>query len=174
MSINLLDAYAIVAFMPTGMAVKDIDSPKYLKSINDNILSYGSFIYSFHLSTDWVNDDEHAAFLLNWLFKYVFIHPALRVSKDPLGIAFSLADGMSIALGPLIVVALYRGITDASLAMHSTIFGSFWLFLVWIALYFLFLFSNRSYLWRPESATPCLWIHRMSIVESSLRKVAEC
>ncbi|XP_048136107.1 uncharacterized protein LOC115748489 isoform X2 [Rhodamnia argentea] len=149
MSITLLDVHVIAGFVPTGVAVKDIGSPRYLKSVNDNVLAYGSFMNSFRRPTGQVDDEEHAAFLLYWLSKHVFFHPILRVSKDLLGIASSLAEGLSIALGPLILAALYRGITHASLAMRGkesgTFSGSFWLLQAWIVLYFPFLFSNRNH-----------------------------
>ncbi|KAI3443164.1 uncharacterized protein J3R85_000058 [Psidium guajava] len=87
MSITLLDVHVIAGFMPTGVAVKDIGTPRYLKSVNDNnVLAYGSFINTFRRSTGQVDDDEHAAFLLYWLSKHArsYLLHCTEVSHTPL------------------------------------------------------------------------------------------
>lgn len=65
-----------------------------LAKIDDSVLSYGRFLRRFMLKSSRVTKVEHAALLLLWFSKYVFFHPALKVSKDLLGIALGHAEGM--------------------------------------------------------------------------------
>ncbi|XP_056161654.1 uncharacterized protein LOC130135866 isoform X2 [Syzygium oleosum] len=87
MSITLLDVHAIAGFMPTGLAVKDIGSPRYLESIDDNALSYGSFMNTFRQPSGQVEDDEHTAFLLYWLSKGI-THASLAMRGKESGTFF--------------------------------------------------------------------------------------
>lgn len=128
--ITLPDACVIAGFLPSGRPVRDISYPKRLRFVDDRALSYGNFLHKFRLNYSPISDAKHVAFLQFWLSKYVFFHPALEGSRYLLGIASSLSEGTSIALGPLILAAFYRGLTHASLATQPKGSGTFLWFIL--------------------------------------------
>lgn len=71
----------------------------------------------------------------------------LKLSKNFLLLAAYIATGKIVALGPLILVTLYRAITHASSSMlsknKSTLFGPLWILQCWLVHYFSFLSSHN-------------------------------
>lgn len=139
MSITLLDVFTIAGFELVGQAVEDILTLP-TPFIPEDALAYSNFLSRFYHASGLVTQDERLLFLLFWLSKYVFFSLTLKICKDYLQIAASLATGNRLALAPLVLVALYRGFTHASWAMKfgdsGTISGVFWILQAWMALYF--------------------------------------
>ncbi|XP_058185682.1 uncharacterized protein LOC131302908 [Rhododendron vialii] len=83
-----------------------------------------------------VENNEHVAFLLYWLNKFIFCVSANRVTKNFIDLACALASGQKLALGPLVLAHLYRGMKE--LISNKFIFapGPLWVMTLWLWSYF--------------------------------------
>ncbi|KAI8530140.1 hypothetical protein RHMOL_Rhmol11G0032200 [Rhododendron molle] len=108
-------------------------------------LSFAPFI-NHYAKKGPVKDSEHVAFLLYWLNKFIFCVSANRVTKAFIDLACALASGQKLALGPLVLAHLYRGMEE--LISNKFIFapGPLWIMTLWPWSYFpkLALLMNKS------------------------------
>ncbi|KAL6183185.1 hypothetical protein ACLB2K_044596 [Fragaria x ananassa] len=163
MSPTLLDVAAITGFRPHGKEVSalTIPHPKILNWDAADRYSYSNFMEHYFKANEEeeVKMEEHIAFLLYWLCKYVFCVTSGRVIKEWAGLAEALALSDNIALGPIVLAHLYRGLqkmVQQRLNGKTTTSGPIWLFQMWLQLYF------------PELAPPLVSYHQAQLLGASL------
>lgn len=74
-------------------------------------LSFSGFISHF-AKMGPMEDSEHVAFLLYWLNNFILCVSFNRVTKEFIDLACALTSGQEIALGPLVLAHLYRGMNE--------------------------------------------------------------
>ncbi|CAL8162668.1 unnamed protein product [Prunus armeniaca] len=105
-----------------------------------NMLNYSSFYSNFGVE-DSADDDsitplgevEHVAFLLYWLCKFVFCTQVNKVTLEFAHLAYYLAQGGRLALGPFLLGHVYRTlhdvVTDGMKPKHG---GPLWAYQFWL------------------------------------------
>ena len=72
-----------------------------------HILAYKPWLLHFKgkgkgKGEDKVTDDEHVAFLIYWLNKFIFFNSSASITKEHTNLALAFAEGKPIALAPII------------------------------------------------------------------------
>ena len=84
-----------------------------------------------------VTDDEHMAFLIYWLNKFIFYNSSVAITKEHTQLALALAKGKPIALAPIVWSLLVRGLHDYVYSgFASNPSGPLWLMQLWLLSYF--------------------------------------
>nr|CAD1842068.1 unnamed protein product [Ananas comosus var. bracteatus] len=111
---TLLDLAAIAGLRPHGTEVNagmEVDFSIFNVSF-DNSLAFTSFIDRFNGKEGPVSDQEHVAFLLYWICRYLVCTKSLKIVKEFLKLSICLAEGQFIALGPFVLSQLYRSLAS--------------------------------------------------------------
>lgn len=79
-----------------------------------------------HFITRWrgkgtITDSEHMTFLIYWLNKWVFCVASAKITKDFTDLAKALASSQKIALAPLELAHLYKGMNELD---HKFLFSA--------------------------------------------------
>ncbi|PRQ32684.1 putative protein-serine/threonine phosphatase [Rosa chinensis] len=142
LTITLLDLSALVGLRPCGaqfdaVVADSISIPEDNYGIEVNqFSSFPSFIREHNNIEGAVTDEEHVAFLLYWLCRYLLCSPSFKIIKTNLPLAVALSRGESYALGPLVLAYLYRGIKDLLHSQLNTTGGPIWILQLWLHAYF--------------------------------------
>jgi hypothetical protein len=92
MTPTLFDVAAITGLPPTGETYDPYHASKNIEvSMNDK--TYAKYIAEHHLDDKEVGDDEHVAFLVLWLSKYVFCTKSLQVAVKFVNMAVQIHEG---------------------------------------------------------------------------------
>lgn len=75
-------------------------------------------------------------FLLYWLNKFIFCVSSSRVTKDFIDLAKALASGQKLAMAPLVLAYLYRGMHDLLANRYVFSAGPLWIMTLWLWAYF--------------------------------------
>ncbi|KAM5587447.1 hypothetical protein ABKV19_006077 [Rosa sericea] len=138
MSVSLLDVAAIAGFRPHGTTYDCTAQLKpKTKFRHGRHFEYGSWI-DYHNSdkSNKVVDQEHIAFLLYWLCRYVFCVPS-GISKEWSHLAEVLHRRTDVALGELVLASLYMGLQKMTVnPFDGKAEGPLWLFQMWLQIYF--------------------------------------
>ncbi|KAK9943090.1 hypothetical protein M0R45_008711 [Rubus argutus] len=115
-------------------------------------------------------ENEHAAFLLYWLSKYIFCCRSGQCNREYAPLAESLASGTRLALGPFVLAHLYRSLHDiVTNQMDLDVGGPLWLFQLWLRAYFPHM-SNIG----PEYSQDVGYGRHLMILPSSHLSVEKC
>ncbi|KAK9943085.1 hypothetical protein M0R45_008706 [Rubus argutus] len=115
-------------------------------------------------------ENEHAAFLLYWLSKYIFCCRSGQCNREYAPLAESLASGTRLALGPFVLAHLYRSLHDiVTNQMDLDVGGPLWLFQLWLRAYFPQM-SNIG----PEYSQDVGYGRHLLILPSSHLSVEKC
>ncbi|KAI8547407.1 hypothetical protein RHMOL_Rhmol07G0193200 [Rhododendron molle] len=98
-------------------------------------LAYTRFISYSHGEGD-VTEEEHVAFLLYWLNKFLFCVSSSRITKDFTDLAKALASGQKLAMAPLVLAYLYRAMLDLLENRYVFVAGPLWIMTLWLCAYF--------------------------------------
>ncbi|KAI8536020.1 hypothetical protein RHMOL_Rhmol10G0222700 [Rhododendron molle] len=132
---TLQDLAFLTGLRPHGLEANYFLSQKTPYFEYKEPLSFTPFI-NHYAQKGPVEDSEHVAFLLYWLNKFIFCVSANRVTKDFMDLACALASEQKLALGPLVLAHLYRGMKE--LISNKFIFapGPLWIMPLWLWSYF--------------------------------------
>ncbi|CAL2259745.1 unnamed protein product [Prunus armeniaca] len=89
-------------------------------------------------SINEVSYTEHVAFLVMWLCKFLACPKSGGITKEFQALAEVLADGHQVAMSPIFLAYLYRGLREVitkPMDYHAS--DSIWIFQLWLQLYFL-------------------------------------
>lgn len=98
-------------------------------------LAYTRFVSLFHGEGE-VTDEEHVAFLIYWLNKFIFCVSSSRITKDFTDLAKALALGRAVAMAPLVLAYVYRGMHDLLENKYVFDAGPLWVMTLWLWAYF--------------------------------------
>lgn len=79
------------------------------------ITAYGTFIDTCMKSDSSISEEEHISFLSCWLNRYLCCSPTLAMTADFVDPARVLHSGRRVALAPLALSYLYRGMNEVLL-----------------------------------------------------------
>ncbi|BFG15903.1 hypothetical protein CerSpe_021770 [Prunus speciosa] len=140
MTPTLLDLAAMAGFRPCGGEVSALSPSKCEVDFGftKKNKSYKVFMEANAQETGPLTHKEHTAFLMIWLCKYVFCMASGQVTLEVQPLAEALAKGHRLALGPMVLAYLYRGLYNmVSLnPMNCNTTGPIWLFQLWLQVYF--------------------------------------
>ncbi|CAB4313909.1 unnamed protein product [Prunus armeniaca] len=140
MTPTLLDLAAMAGFRPCGGEVSALSSSKCEVDFGftKKNKSYKVFMEANAQETGPLTHKEHTTFLMIWLCKYVFCMASAQVTLEVQPLAEALAKGHRLALGPMVLAYLYRGLYNmVSLnPMNCNTTGPIWLFQLWLQVYF--------------------------------------
>lgn len=134
MFITLLNVHALTGLIPYSDESLTLYSYEDRMFYDLNLSDFlpKTFVRHFIYSGGNVTKEEHAAFLLYWLSRYVFCVPSNLISKEFGLLAVTLASESDYPLGKMVLATLFRSITDfqSSLSIEhpdpfSDHFGSF-------------------------------------------------
>ena len=101
-----------------------------------HISAYKTWLLHFK-SKGEVTNDEHIAFLIYWLNKFVFYNSLVAITKERTSLALALAKGKPIALATIVWSLLVRALHDYVLSYFtSNPNGPLWLIQLWLLSYF--------------------------------------
>ncbi|CAB4278605.1 unnamed protein product [Prunus armeniaca] len=140
MTPTLLDLAAMAGFRPRGGEVSALSSSKCEVDFGftKKNKSYKVFMEANAQETGPLTHKEHPAFLMIWLCKYVFCMASAQVTLEVQPLAEALAKGHRLALGPMVLAYLYRGLYNMVPLnpMNCNTTGPIWLFQLWLQVYF--------------------------------------
>ncbi|XP_059670735.1 uncharacterized protein LOC132316243 [Cornus florida] len=171
MAPTIQDVCYLTGLKPFGIDVSTLlveeDSPFIFPSkqtgTKSSESSYGKYLTSTMDPRVPVNDAEHIAFLLAWLNKFLLCVPAFQVTKDFIHVAVALSRGKHLALAPLVLSHLYRGIYDLLISNFGRCGGPLWYFQIWLQVYF----PELGPVVRPSANDPLLSVSYASAVPKS-------
>ncbi|KAK3024929.1 hypothetical protein RJ639_043244 [Escallonia herrerae] len=143
MAPTLQDVAALTGLRPHGdpvHAAMVYDSAKYSlpteKRYGKDVIvsAYKTFI-NRSTRTGPVESTEHIAFLAYWINKYVLCCPSICMTQEPVGLAILLDSGRQMALGPLLLSHLYRGLHVVVEKGLKGFGGAFWVLQMWLHAY---------------------------------------
>ncbi|XP_058198501.1 uncharacterized protein LOC131314020 [Rhododendron vialii] len=106
----------------------------YLKSAQ---LAYSNFLKCFAGEKgEEVIEEEHVALFIYWLNKCIFCVSSSRITKEFTDIAKALASGQKLALAPLVLAHLYRGMQELLTNKFAFAPGLIWIVTLWLWSYF--------------------------------------
>lgn len=80
---------------------------------------------------------EKISFYLFWICKFLLAIPGLRVTREYINLAVCLAQGKKLALAPLVLGTLYKGMfTFVDKKVSDACGGPLWIFQAWLYAYF--------------------------------------
>ncbi|KAI5351360.1 PREDICTED: aminotransferase [Prunus dulcis] len=130
----------MAGFLPCGGEVSALSPSKYKVDFGftKKNKSYKVFVEANAQEIGPLTHKEYTAFLLIWLFKYVLCMVSAQVTSEVQPLAEALAKGNQLALGPMVLAYLYRGLYNmVSLnPMKCNTTGPIWLFQLWLQVYF--------------------------------------
>jgi hypothetical protein len=95
MTPTLFDVAAITGLPPTGATYDPYNASKNF-DVTMNDKTYAKYMAEHHLDDKEVSDDEHVAFLVLWLSKYVFCTKSLQVAVKFVNMAVQIHEGQQI------------------------------------------------------------------------------
>lgn len=98
-------------------------------------LSYSAFLAKFK-GTKEVDDQEHVAFLIYWLNKFFFCVSSKKITKDFTDLAKALASGKKLAMAPLFLAMVFRGMKNLLDKRFEYAAGPLWAVTLWLWSYF--------------------------------------
>ncbi|XP_050916401.1 uncharacterized protein LOC127131528 [Lathyrus oleraceus] len=143
---TLLDIASITGLKPIG-EVFDCEAvaPISLRfDVSDSCKpTYNNFIDHHATSASPVIDEEHVAFLILWLSRFVFCSRSMQVAKHFALLATQLHQERDIALGQLILASLYESLAEVvfqirlfdpenSRKKNVLVHGPFWFLQLWL------------------------------------------
>ncbi|CAL9011569.1 unnamed protein product [Prunus brigantina] len=188
MTPNLLDLVAIAGLRPHGddFSAANLPEAKAGLDFHKSNKTSGSWVKTYlghggdptdHFSINGVSYTEHVAFLVMWLCKFLECPKSGGITKEFQALAEVLADGHQVAMGPIFLAYLYRGlreVTTKPMDYHAS--GPIWIFQLWLQLYFPELsptticLNDKALLGPPLLNAP-RWKH---YVEDCFRFFCEC
>ncbi|CAL2247175.1 unnamed protein product [Prunus armeniaca] len=140
MTPTLLDVATMAGFRPCGDEVSALSPSKCEVDFGftKKNKSYKVFMEANAQEIGPLTHKEHTAFLMIWLCKYVFCMASAQVTLEVQPLVEALAKGHRLALGPMVLAYLYRGLYNmVSLnPMNCNTTGPIWLFQLWLQVYF--------------------------------------
>ncbi|CAL2270263.1 unnamed protein product [Prunus armeniaca] len=145
---NLLDLAAIAGLRPHGedFSAANLPDGKVGLDFHKSNKNSGSWVKTYlghggdptdPPSINGVSYTEHVAFLVMWLCKFLACPKSGGITKEFQALAEVLADGHQVAMGPIFLAYLYRGlreVTTKPMDYHAS--GPIWIFQLWLQLYF--------------------------------------
>ena len=120
-----------------GMSVPDIEYHRPKSAGKPGfITTYGTFIDTCMKSDSSISEEEHISFLSCWLNRYLCCSPTLAMTADFVDPAKVLHSGRRVALAPLALSYLYRGMNEVFKKSLGTFPGPLWLLQLWLQAYF--------------------------------------
>ncbi|CAL8993666.1 unnamed protein product [Prunus brigantina] len=188
MTPNLLDLAAIAGLRPHGddFSAANLPEAKSGLDFHKSNKTSGSWVKTYlghggdptdPPSIKGVSYTEHVAFLVMWLCKFLACPKSGGITKEFQALVEVLADGHQVAMGPIFLAYLYRGlreVTTKPMDYHAS--GLIWLFQLWLQLYFPELspttvcLNDKALLGPPLLNTP----RRKTYVEDCFRFFYEC
>ncbi|KAL6272094.1 hypothetical protein ACE6H2_022786 [Prunus campanulata] len=188
MTPNLLDLAAITGLRPHGddFSAANLPEAKVGLDFHKSTKPSRSWVkkYRGHSgeptdppSINGVSYTEHVAFLVMWLCKFLACSRSGGITKEFQSLAEVLADGHQVAMGPIFLAYLYRGLREVitkPMDYHAS--GPIWIFQLWLQLYFPELSpatvcpNDKALLGPPLLNTP----RRKHYVEDCFRFFYEC
>ncbi|CAL2257732.1 unnamed protein product [Prunus armeniaca] len=154
MTPNLLDLVAIAGLRPHGddFSAANLPEAKAGLDFHKSNKTSESWVKTYlghdgdptdPPSINGVSYTEHVDFLVMWLCKFLARPKSSGITKEFQALAEVLADGHQVAMGPIFLAYLYRGlreVTTKPMDYHAS--GPIWIFQLWLQLYFLELSPN--------------------------------
>jgi len=148
MTPTLLDLAAIAGLRPHGddFSAANLPDTRANLDFHKSSKTFGSWAKTYlgydGESTDGpsingVSYTEHVAFLVMWLCKFLACPKSGGITREFQALAEVLADGHQVAMGPIFLAYLYRGlreVTTKPMDYHAS--GPIWIFQLWLQLYF--------------------------------------
>lgn len=136
---NLLDMSALIGLRPDGeifSANTLVLNPADDFGLNfSKTASYSFYMENYNRKDGPVTDQEYIAFFLVWICKYLLCNRSLKIVKAHLRFAVFLAQDRPVALGPLVLAYLYRGLHDLVVNFGNS-GGPIWIFQLWLYAHF--------------------------------------
>ncbi|KAI5313188.1 hypothetical protein L3X38_042362 [Prunus dulcis] len=141
---NLLDLATITGLLPRGddFSATNLPEAKVGLDFHKSNKTCGSWVKMYRgyggeptdpPSINGVSYTEHVAFLVMWLCKFLACAKFGWITKEFEALAEVLADGHQVAMGPIFLAYLYRGLrelTTKPMDYHAS--GAIWIFQLWL------------------------------------------
>ncbi|KAL6276164.1 hypothetical protein ACE6H2_019765 [Prunus campanulata] len=148
MTPTLLDLAAIAGLRPHGKDYSAAGLPKSTSKLsysrtNKYFSNWVETYFRFAKSSsgaprNGVSYEEHVAFLQMWLCKFLTCSKSGQITQEVQSLAEVLANGETVALGPIFLAYLYRGLHQmvSPNPVSCNVSGPIWLFQLWLHIYF--------------------------------------
>ncbi|CAL9012194.1 unnamed protein product [Prunus brigantina] len=148
MTPNLLDLAAIAGLHPHGddFSAANLPEGKVGLDFHKSNKTSGSWVKTYlghggdptdPPSLNGISHTEHVAFLVMWLCKFLACPKSGGITKEFQALVEVLADGHQVAMGPIFLTYLYRGLREVitkPMDYHAS--GLIKIFQLWLQLYF--------------------------------------
>ncbi|GLU23788.1 hypothetical protein SLE2022_397660 [Rubroshorea leprosula] len=137
MSVSLFDVSSLTGLPCTGEEISALLTlPPGVEYNAELKPSYPAFVRSAYDKSKPVSADEHISFLLTLICKYIVCSAGKGPTKEFIPLTAALAYGKQMALGPFLLVHLYRSCQD--ITAHPLVIsgGPLWVLQLWLYSYF--------------------------------------